>query len=530
MKKFYNTFFLLCAFLTMLFFSNMAEASGRIIFIPIDNRPISDWYAVDTLQKAGYTVIVPPDELLGGPGHLKGDPEKVWEWLDNTMKDYGYVDAMVCSGDTMIYGSLVGSRTHELSEDVLMERAGHFRQLRERYPDLKMYVFSSIMRTPKMNANYGGVEAPYMDNHANDFFVYSSLMDKMEQQGLTKKEKRTLEDVKAKIPQDAFESWQHRRDINLRINKAVIDLLEDNIFDYLVIGNDDNAPFSQTHREALLLNDYAKNTDKNKFQNITGIDEIGMLLLARAGNNIHYNIPFVYAKYNAGAGGNMVPSFGSKGIDITMKNYIKCAGGFYTKSLKRADMSLLVNTTFDGRDEFAGSLSNIPQPSKEASEIVKEAESLISKNIPVGMIDVSFYNGSDNGLMELMKERDILFKLSVYGGWNTASNSLGFAMGQGMMMPYISEEDKNDLLMTRYLDEWAYEANIRQELGQYIANKVQETGDSDYLKNNLQTVEAEGSRLLKEFSKKNLYSYPNKKNVRMELPWVRTFENKVIIE
>ena len=123
------------------------------------------------------------------------------------------------------------------------------------------------MRTPKMNANYGGVEAPYMDNHANDFFVYSSLMDKMEQQGLTKKEKRTLEDVKAKIPQDAFESWQHRRDINLRINKAVIDLLEDNIFDYLVIGNDDNAPFSQTHREALLLNDYAKNTDKNKFQN-----------------------------------------------------------------------------------------------------------------------------------------------------------------------------------------------------------------------------------------------------------------------
>ena len=41
MKKFYNTFFLLCAFLTMLFFSNMAEASGRIIFIPIDNRPIS---------------------------------------------------------------------------------------------------------------------------------------------------------------------------------------------------------------------------------------------------------------------------------------------------------------------------------------------------------------------------------------------------------------------------------------------------------------------------------------------------------
>ena len=51
-----------------------------------------------------------------------------------------------------------------------------------------------------------------------------------------------------------------------------------------------------------------------------------------------------------------------------------------------------------------------------------------------------------------MKERDILFKLSVYGGWNTASNSLGFAMGQGMMMPYISEEDKNDLLMTRYLD------------------------------------------------------------------------------
>lgn len=531
-KKLFLFLCLLCTLLTGTIFISCTEAStrGRIIFIPIDNRPISDWYAVDTLQKAGYTVMVPPDELLGGPGHLQGSPDNVWEWLDETMKDYGYVDALVCSGDTMIYGSLVSSRTHELQENILLERVERFRSLRAKHPDLKIYAFSSIMRTPKMNAAYGGVEAPYMDNHANDFFIYSSLMDKMEQQGLNKKEKRALEEAKARIPEDAFADWQSRRNKNLQVNKSVIDLLQENIIDYLVIGNDDNAPFSQTHKEALLLDDYAKNTDKNRFQNIAGIDEIGMLLLARVHNNINYILPFVYARYNSGAGGNMIPGFSSKSIDTTMKNYIKCAGGFYTKHLERTDLALLVNTTYDGKDEFAGSPVNIFQPSSTSAELVNETERLLNKNIPTGIADISFYNGSDNGLLTLMKDKNLLFKLTVYGGWNTATNSLGFAMGQGMLMPHISTDDKNDLLMTRYLDEWVYEANVRQELINHITAMSQSTGDADYLKNNRQEVEAAGNKMTLDFAKKHLFSYPNKKTFRMELPWIRTFENKVIIE
>ena len=60
--------------------SAMTEAADKIVFIPQDNRPISDEQTVDTIKQLGYEVIVPPDELLGSRDNL-GNPDKLWNWL-----------------------------------------------------------------------------------------------------------------------------------------------------------------------------------------------------------------------------------------------------------------------------------------------------------------------------------------------------------------------------------------------------------------------------------------------------------------
>ena len=69
--------FILCAIMLMAF-GTAAEAAdnhdkGKIIFIPHDNRPVSDQQAADTIRNLGYEVIVPPDNMLGGRDFL-GDP------------------------------------------------------------------------------------------------------------------------------------------------------------------------------------------------------------------------------------------------------------------------------------------------------------------------------------------------------------------------------------------------------------------------------------------------------------------------
>ena len=46
--------------------------------------------------------------------------------------------------------------------------------------------------------------------------------------------------------------------------------------------------------------------------------------------------------------------------------------------------------------------------------------------------DIAFANGADNALMKQLQDRDLLDKLYGYAGWNTATNSTGFALGMGM--------------------------------------------------------------------------------------------------
>ena len=134
MKKI--TALLLCLAVFWAAFSGIAAAKkkeapkdkGTIVFIPHDNRPISDVETADTIRQLGYKVVVPPDELLGSKSNL-GDSDKLWQWLeDNTTvphkkdkkppyKPLPGIKAVVLSGDALIYGSLVGSRKHHFSKN-----------------------------------------------------------------------------------------------------------------------------------------------------------------------------------------------------------------------------------------------------------------------------------------------------------------------------------------------------------------------------------------------------------------------------
>ncbi|MBQ1511127.1 MAG: DUF4127 family protein, partial [Selenomonadaceae bacterium] len=77
----------------------------KILFIPLDNRPITDKETLQVAEKLGYEVVVPPDALLGTREQY-GDPDGLWAWLRENARG---ADAAVVSTDAMIYGSLVGS-------------------------------------------------------------------------------------------------------------------------------------------------------------------------------------------------------------------------------------------------------------------------------------------------------------------------------------------------------------------------------------------------------------------------------------
>ena len=96
--------------------------SAKILFVPHDNRPISDEQTADVIRKMGWEIEVPPDDILGSRGVL-GNPEKVWDWLEDNAK---HADIAVLSSDTLLYGSLVGSRKHNYKESEIRERVARF--------------------------------------------------------------------------------------------------------------------------------------------------------------------------------------------------------------------------------------------------------------------------------------------------------------------------------------------------------------------------------------------------------------------
>lgn len=540
MKKI--TALLLCLAVFWAAFSGIAAAKkkeapkdkGTIVFIPHDNRPISDVETADTIRQLGYKVVVPPDELLGSNSNL-GDSDKLWQWLeDNTTvphkkdkkppyKPLPGIKAVVLSGDAMIYGSLVGSRKHHFTQQKLLERVKKFQEFKDSHPKVPMYVFSSIMRTPRTGEASGSEEPGYYFSYGTDIFRYTALKDKEEVEGLTKREKKEMKFLTEFLPQEAIDDWMSRRSKNLAVNKAMIDLAKAGTFSYFCLGRDDNAPYSQTHRESRWLNDYGRELGKTRFNNMAGIDEFGMLLLTRAVNDLEAVMPFVYVRYNMGEGARVVPSYSDEAIDKTIRSHVTMAGGVYVTTPARADLVLLVNTNPNGETYEANDAGNTEKSRFSTRYFMNMLEEELAEGRPVGIADIAYANGSDNALMAALRDKDLLFRLQAYSGWNTPTNSTGFVLGQGMLVPRMSDESRKRLLYTRYLDDWGYQANVRQNLSATLGY-FKGQGSGGNLNEKRAQTEASATLRMQTFAGWNLPKFVDVKQIKVTMPWNRLFE------
>ena len=498
----------------------------KILYIPHDNRPIVVEQTKSIIEKVGYEVITPPEELLGNRERF-GEPDKLWQWLnENAKKD---IRAAVISSDAMIYGSLVASRKHNLDKQVILDRAELFSEFHKDNKKLPIYVFGSIMRTPRSAEASGYEEPDYYRNYGANIFRYTALEDKREVEGLTKLEEKEIDFLQRLIPKKALADWKDRHEKNFAANEKLIDLAKEKNFNCLLLGRDDNAPYSQTHMESRHLKDYATGIDKSKFQTIAGIDEIGLMLLTRAVNDKTKNNPSVFVKYNWGRGAETVPTYSDEPIGDSVSAEIVAIGGRQIEDFRRADFILTVNTNPDGQTHEANSGLNESKSTQNTKYFVDTVQEYLAANKPVAVADIAFANGSDNALMELLKDRGLLFKLNAYAGWNTATNSTGFALATGILSRKMTYADKKNLLITRYLDDWAYQANVRN----IVASQIKWlSGDGFYesLNDKLYTVSDESGNLMEHFVKNNLQSANIDESLSLEFPWNRMFEARIIFK
>lgn len=494
----------------------------KILFIPHDNRPISDKQTAEVVKKLGYDVVVPPDDMLGSRDNL-GQPEQLWQWLEQNAPG---ASAAVVSSDSMLYGSLVGSRKHTYTAEEIQARAAKFKDFHKEFPQVKLYGFGSIMRTPRTGEASGHEEPTYYRNYGSDIFRYTVLRDKQEMEGLTRREKKEYAFLERLIPQKSLQDWLGRRNKNFAASEQLIDLTRDKVFNYFVLGRDDNAPYSQTHMESRHLAEYGKDLGRSQFQAMAGIDEMGMLMLTRAVNDMRSEIPFVYTRYNWGRGEFTVPSYSDEKISASINDAILATGGMAVQKPEKADIVLLVNTNPDGKTGEANEWSNDGKPREGTTYFADIVSDYVAKGYPVAIADIAYANGSDNALMEELKNRGLLFKIKAYAGWNTATNSTGFVLGEGMLVKHMKDDDIDDLLITRYLDDWAYQANVRNTMARQLSWL---RGDGFYgsLDGKRDAVQYRSQRMLTRFVEDNLPPMRTLEEISIDFPWNRMFESDI---
>lgn len=504
--------------LALLLCQPVLAAKGTILYIPMDNRPVCLDYTVQTMEAAGWDVQTPPLELLANNERC-GDPERLFDWLEQHAHSSV---AVVASSDALLYGGLVASRTHEIPLPVLQQRAERLVQLKSSHGGQLVYVFTTIMRSPKASA--APVEPAYYEQWGPKLFRLGQLEDKLELKLIKRREVRELADLRATIPAAVLEDLHDRRANNIRATELLLHGVESGDFDYMLIGRDDTAPFSQAHREARSMDILVNELPKERIRFFAGADQLGMLLLSRASTRLQYELPLVNVTYAPGKGGGTIPSYEDDTVAKSARQHIFAAGAFPARLRKNADLVLAINTPKDGKTLEAANEANSYTVPVETERFANKVKRLLQHGHEVAVADVKYGNGADNALVKTLFERGLAYRLAAYSGWNTAGNSVGFALAQGLLQDMYAPGMKQELLEVRYLDDWAYQANVRPRA-------FRELVWPNYWPNS--GLNAEQQKAAEQFITREIgaltepYLGRTAEQFEFTLPWSRMFEVKV---
>lgn len=491
-----------------------AALAKTILYVPQDDRPVDYEYTVSTAEAAGYQVLTPPAQYLSGM-NFHGSPDKLMAWVN---ANAGKADAMVLSIDSLVYGGLVDSRKHNLPMETLTARLEKVEALHKSHKNVPIYVFSTVMRSPWAGGK--GVEPDYYLTMGSDIYQLASLQAKMDEEGLNPQERNDWFAIMRRVPMEYLQDWYNRRRKNMSINYRLIDDARKGVFTYYSLGHDDNSVSTQSSLESKYLEMAGTGIPKTAFGSFPGADQLGLLLITRASNDFNNYHPKITVIYPLGGGEKTVPRYDGQAIGKTIASHVEAIGGTMVDN-ERPDLLLAVNTPLTTSTTESANFENFPIMLQSTRDFLTQIEKAVNLDIPVSIVDMAFSNGSDNTLVYGLYQDKMMYRLAAYNGWNTASNSVGYGIAQGVLSKYMTADAHRDMLTTQYLDNWAYQANVRDYIYR-MQQKLEAGVVTQYYPTLNEELQSRTKEQLQRYASTYLGIDP--KTVDVTLPWQRLFE------
>lgn len=477
----------------------------NIAFIPIDNRPVcytlpEQICAIDS----DINLFMPKREFLGSLTKY-ADVEAIFDWL----KKLPQMDAIVMCLDTVAYGGLIPSRRCSDTFEKIKTRVENLKKILEN-KKAKIYAFSSIMRISNNNVNEE--EKEYWSKWGKKIFEYSYQTHKL----------GTESCITNVIPSEILDDYIATRKRNFEINKLYLEYQKQGLFNTLVFSKDDCAEYGFNVQEAKALEKLGGFVK-------TGADEIPLTLLARA---IMKKLKPVSEKETSRVGETQCPhrdkcqetgikiapiflvpeckdlisNYEDVSIEKSVKGQIELAGCSVCEP-DDADILLYVNNFEDHQGEIV-----MKVPTQTFSGKWQKPSK------PYMVADVRFANGADNAFVKQLFEVGFDENFFGYSAWNTSANSLGSLicgaivfkgakMQNNVGKDFYFGRDFLKLQTVRLLDDWAYQANVRQQLTSPDEKLVKE--------------------LMKPYEEKVFEVLGVNYDISYKFPWNRLFEVEV---
>lgn len=551
----------------------------KILLLPLDERPCNAAFP-GRLFPADKVQILLPRKL----GHKKepADFSVLSDFLFEKAKD---ADALLLSLDMLLYGGLIPSRLHHLKTETLFSRLHLIRELKEKYPALPIYAFATVMRCPAYSSDdeepdyyerFGSAihargalmhqalaglttssEAegpvpspagllPAASNSPSPAGLLPAASGEGEisapfssdPAGTTSAEPvsaSSLCDVDTQDFEACLEDYLARRALNKQLSLQALELVKEGILESIVFPQDDSMRFGfpamdqeEIRRRILTLG------LTERAMMYPGSDEIALTLLCRLLLNHHGLLPKVYVKYLTDGARSLIPLYEGLPLSATTSYQLHAAGCVTADTCAEADIVLLETAPSGSMEEAWSQPSRSPSYFAERNfpEMLSFIQRMRSAGKVVTVADNAYANGGDLDLIRILDADHLLMDLQGYAGWNTNANTMGcaIAMGvcaflygeQGLFPDPEAEAQRRNFLISRYLEDACYQADVRQ----CVTKKIPPLG-FDYF----DTGEEEGEvrdLILAELQiriKTELSSLADRIQIRrLTLPWKRMFE------
>ncbi|CAM3649550.1 DUF4127 domain-containing protein [Erysipelothrix urinaevulpis] len=491
----------------------------KILYIPLDERPCN-YEIPQQIVKGNDAVelIVPPIELLGEK-KISADIKKLWHFVEENISQ---VQGAVLSIDTLLFGGLIPSRIHHLSQEDVEWSINKIRNLKKLNPTLNLYAFECIMRSPQYDSSEE--EPDYYETHGYALHRRAYLKDKENRDSLTDIEMKELKEIE--IPENYLQDYEWRRDFNLNYNLEVARLVKEGILDFLVIPQDDSSEYGYTAIAQQKVVKYLSQHDlESKINIYPGADEVGTSLLARCLNDTKNRLTKVYAFYSSTLGPTIVPNYEDRPMHENLKYHLDVTQSMLVNSPEEADFILAINAPGKVMEEaFDQQNRDITYTShRNLLYFVKEINRLIDKGYQVSICDSAFSNGGDLQLIKYLDEFELFDKLLAYAGWNTNSNTLGTVLGSSIYFFDQAYENRHEPIIYRLLEDGFYQAEVRQEI---VNAYLPIHGLSYYnFKDKQALVEEEIAKLIQiRYNELKLAQVIKIETINVWMPWKRMFE------